>query len=588
MGQRQVAVGDDDVGRRPAWPARPTPSATAPLRPWPAARAPGAGPLGPRRRPRRRRTRRGPAAVRRRRRPARPCAGPARPAPSAESTPASRRLAAPKALTGTRTAARTRASVRVGNRSPRARPVGCRDVPRPARADSSGAAGRTPAGVTVGVLGGSWRVGSRRGARSCPPTARPTLDWWVAAEDRWHTPAIEPTVRQRAVEGVPVVETVGPGPRGRRRADRLRGGGRRRLHGGRAREPLAGRGRRCAQPAGSGHVAAARDRARRGRGRCRPTRWSCPSATTRRPASRWPTTAAGARRRAAAADLPPPGAVVRGWIAQAGQGVDLRLPDVAPAGRADRAAVRPAARGPAPAGRRRGPPRRRGRARSTRRGGRTVAGRRGGRGRGRRPAGRAAPRGSRWADDAGLVAGPGGARAGRPPGGARPTSSRCAGGCRPPSRRRWTRPRGRWAWPGPSAGSSWPTPAPRRSTCFPAPFPPIVGRSAGRGLRRPGRRRSVRHRRRGGALARRATGRCSGRWPARRRGAHELRAGSGVVGRRRAGRGAPQGSSSATVTMPNGPSGSTPANGATARPRRSTTSPWRPAIVNVVAVGRGL
>jgi hypothetical protein len=30
------------------------------------------------------------------------------------------------------------------------------------------------------------------------------------------------------------------------------------------------------------------------------------------------------------ADLPPPGAVVRGWIAQAAQGVDLRLPGVAP------------------------------------------------------------------------------------------------------------------------------------------------------------------------------------------------------------------------------------------------------------------
>ena len=106
----------------------------------------------------------------------------------------------------------------------------------------------------------------------------------------------------------------------------------------------------------------------------------------------------------------------------------------------------------------------------------------------------------------------------------------------------------------------------------------------------------------GGALARRATGRALGGGRSGRgrsggsvgrggrsgRGAHELRAGSGVVGRRRAGRGAPQGSASATVTMPNGASVSTPSKGATTRPRRSTTSPWRPAIVNVVGVGRGL
>ena len=26
------------------------------------------------------------------------------------------------------------------------------------------------------------------------------LDWWVAAEDRWHTPAREVTCRQRLVE----------------------------------------------------------------------------------------------------------------------------------------------------------------------------------------------------------------------------------------------------------------------------------------------------------------------------------------------------------------------------------------------------
>jgi hypothetical protein len=34
------------------------------------------------------------------------------------------------------------------------------------------------------------------------------LDWWVAAEDRWHTPSRELTCRQRLVNGVPVVETA--------------------------------------------------------------------------------------------------------------------------------------------------------------------------------------------------------------------------------------------------------------------------------------------------------------------------------------------------------------------------------------------
>lgn len=34
------------------------------------------------------------------------------------------------------------------------------------------------------------------------------LDWWIAADDRWHTPAREPSVQQRLVDGTPVVETT--------------------------------------------------------------------------------------------------------------------------------------------------------------------------------------------------------------------------------------------------------------------------------------------------------------------------------------------------------------------------------------------
>ncbi len=34
-----------------------------------------------------------------------------------------------------------------------------------------------------------------------------TLDWYVAADDRWHVPAQEPTIRQERIDGTPVVET---------------------------------------------------------------------------------------------------------------------------------------------------------------------------------------------------------------------------------------------------------------------------------------------------------------------------------------------------------------------------------------------
>ncbi len=47
------------------------------------------------------------------------------------------------------------------------------------------------------------------GRRRCHPRrdADETLQWFVAAEDRWHVPASEPAVRQRRIDGTPVVET---------------------------------------------------------------------------------------------------------------------------------------------------------------------------------------------------------------------------------------------------------------------------------------------------------------------------------------------------------------------------------------------
>ena len=61
--------------------------------------------------------------------------------------------------------------------------------------------------TTIGVLGGPWRATVSPGGRITPWNAGSALDWWVAAEDRWHDPAVEASVRQRVIEGTPVVET---------------------------------------------------------------------------------------------------------------------------------------------------------------------------------------------------------------------------------------------------------------------------------------------------------------------------------------------------------------------------------------------
>ncbi len=62
--------------------------------------------------------------------------------------------------------------------------------------------------ITTGVTGQEWRASvSPWGALVPWDDAAPTLDWFVAADDRWHVPAEEPTVRQRRVDDVAVVET---------------------------------------------------------------------------------------------------------------------------------------------------------------------------------------------------------------------------------------------------------------------------------------------------------------------------------------------------------------------------------------------
>ncbi len=60
--------------------------------------------------------------------------------------------------------------------------------------------------ITTGVTGRPWRA-SVGPAGSVQPWDGEPLHWFVAAEDRWHVPDDEPTVRQIRVEGTAVVET---------------------------------------------------------------------------------------------------------------------------------------------------------------------------------------------------------------------------------------------------------------------------------------------------------------------------------------------------------------------------------------------
>jgi hypothetical protein len=61
--------------------------------------------------------------------------------------------------------------------------------------------------TTVGVVGLPWRATvASDGGIAVWGEADP-LRWHVAADDRWHTPATSSTLRQRRVDGAPVVET---------------------------------------------------------------------------------------------------------------------------------------------------------------------------------------------------------------------------------------------------------------------------------------------------------------------------------------------------------------------------------------------
>lgn len=61
--------------------------------------------------------------------------------------------------------------------------------------------------TTTGALGRTWRAEVTTWGAVVPWDGAPVLEWAVAADDRWHRPADEPTIRQQLLQGTPVVET---------------------------------------------------------------------------------------------------------------------------------------------------------------------------------------------------------------------------------------------------------------------------------------------------------------------------------------------------------------------------------------------
>jgi hypothetical protein len=60
--------------------------------------------------------------------------------------------------------------------------------------------------ITTGITGSSWRASITPWGAINPWDGTP-LNWFVAADDRWHVPEQEAAVRQHRVDGTPVTET---------------------------------------------------------------------------------------------------------------------------------------------------------------------------------------------------------------------------------------------------------------------------------------------------------------------------------------------------------------------------------------------
>ena len=61
--------------------------------------------------------------------------------------------------------------------------------------------------ISTGVVGQRWRASVTPWGGIEPWDGSPELDWFVAADDRWHVPRDEAAVRQTRVAGTPVTET---------------------------------------------------------------------------------------------------------------------------------------------------------------------------------------------------------------------------------------------------------------------------------------------------------------------------------------------------------------------------------------------
>jgi len=62
--------------------------------------------------------------------------------------------------------------------------------------------------TTLGHLGSAARAAIDPAGLIVPRPDGWSLDWWIGAEDRWHLPSREPSVRQRLIDLTPVVETA--------------------------------------------------------------------------------------------------------------------------------------------------------------------------------------------------------------------------------------------------------------------------------------------------------------------------------------------------------------------------------------------
>ena len=61
-------------------------------------------------------------------------------------------------------------------------------------------------GRTIGILGQPWRATVTPAGDVYPWDDGEAVKWYVAADDRWHIPADEVAVRQRSIDGAPVLE----------------------------------------------------------------------------------------------------------------------------------------------------------------------------------------------------------------------------------------------------------------------------------------------------------------------------------------------------------------------------------------------